>query len=46
MLFNATASGRFTNEILSHLFHVRAGMEVIRDRSGKNRPGGKPQETN
>lgn len=44
-LFNVTASGRFTNEILSRLFHVRAGVEVIRERSGEDRPGGKPQET-
>lgn len=46
MLFDTTTSGSFTNEILSRVFHVRAGVEVIRDRSGKDRPGGKPQETN
>lgn len=46
MLLNAIASGRFTNEILSRLFLARAGVEVIRNRRGKDRPGGKPQETN
>lgn len=31
---------------MAHLFHLRAGVEVIRDWSSEDWPWGKPQETN